>query len=242
MGRSTINKLGLTESQITRSRRRRVGDDLHQSLYAPHHPASSPVNTLLLTEITCCFHIFPARHVQSELIDVLRKRRSRPDANLNASLSPKRSSAEMYDLRNTLPTRKMIDPDSQVRLVGTDVPDQAPLPATAHPKMPLSPAKGELFWDCPQIARFSINRFNYLPTADPESSSGLVLLSHSAARHKMAVRPKKKGPTRFRRSVVRLCFNLNVERILDEHYFPSPFAVGASGDARIPVDRQASRT
>lgn len=63
---------------------------------------------------------------------MLRKRRSRPDsfeANLETTtLSPKRSSAEMYDLRNTLPNRKVLDPDSQVRLIGTDAPDLAPLP------------------------------------------------------------------------------------------------------------------
>lgn len=71
---------------------------------------------------------------------MLRKRRSRPDAfesTLEAALSPKRSSAEMYDLRNTLPNRKVVDPEAQVRLIGTDVPDLAPL-SHGHLKMHLS--------------------------------------------------------------------------------------------------------
>lgn len=69
---------------------------------------------------------------------MLRKRRSRPDSfenNLEAvALSPKRSSAEMYDLRNTLPSRKALDAElaaAQVRLMGqVDVPDLAPISTT----------------------------------------------------------------------------------------------------------------
>lgn len=98
----------------------------------------------LFAQITHCrfrSHLLPP---QTELIDVLRKRRSRPDSfenNLDtvaALLSPKRSSAEMYDLRNTLPSRKALDPDAaavaaavaQVRLSGVDMADHmAPLSA-----------------------------------------------------------------------------------------------------------------
>lgn len=69
---------------------------------------------------------------------MLRKRRSRSDAFDAANLetqaqSPKRSSAEMYDLRNTLPSRKVVaDAEAQVRLVEAaaataDVTDLAPL-------------------------------------------------------------------------------------------------------------------
>lgn len=75
---------------------------------------------------------------------MLRKRRSRPETYENnletTTVSPKRSSAEMYDLRNTLPSRRAVDPDAQVRLVGSnDVPDLTALPQS-HMKM----SEGEL--------------------------------------------------------------------------------------------------
>lgn len=126
-------------------------------------------------------------------MDVLRKRRNRPDASdedlglPRSPITPQRKKSAINQSEGSLSLLSMVS--SEMDEVG----DGSPV---AHNNSIYSSSS-----KLTSSLETSRNSSNDEVDLDSSVTSIGSRLSHSAARHKMAVRPKKKGPTRHRKPI-----------------------------------------
>lgn len=127
---------------------------------------------------------------QAELVDALRKRRNRPDASdedlglPRSPTTPQRKDNVINHSEGSL---------SLLSMVSSDMDDESMVTTAAA----AANSSGYSFASSKFSSQNTSQNSDEVDLDASVSSTG-SRLSHSAARHKMAIRPKKKGPTRHR--------------------------------------------
>lgn len=142
--------------------------------------------------------------LQAELADVLRKRRNRPDASGSeedlglprSPTTPQRNESKITNHANHSEVSSL----SQLSMRSSELDEDL---SSTHYNVTES-----IFSE--RTVSSSVSSRSSADEIDMTATFPTNRLSHSAARHKMAVRPKKKGPTRHRRTTIEVCVNLTV--------------------------------
>lgn len=135
--------------------------------------------------------------MQAELADVLRKRRNRPDASGSeedlglprSPTTPQRNESKTANHANHSEVSSL----SQLSMRSSELDDDL---SSTHYNVTSESMFAERTVSSSVSSRSSADEIDMTATFPTNR------LSHSAARHKMAVRPKKKGPTRHRRTTM----------------------------------------
>lgn len=127
-------------------------------------------------------------------MDALRKRRTRPDASdedLGLPRSPTTPHRKQRSIMNQSEGSL-----SLLSMVSSDMDDEPLAESTGG-----GGAHSFSYTSSKMISSLETSRYSDEVDLDASMSSVGSRLSHAAARHKMAVRPKKKGPSRHRKPI-----------------------------------------
>lgn len=136
--------------------------------------------------------------LQAELADVLRKRRNRPDASgSEEDLGLPRSPTTPQRNEGKIANHSEVSSLSQLSMRSSELDEDL---SSTHYNITSESMFAERTVSSSVSSRSSVDEIDMTATLPTNR------LSHSAARHKMAVRPKKKGPTRHRRTTMEVKF------------------------------------